>query len=68
MDKEEVKVTKLVFGEEKKVIAYPSTPPSTSMDYRPKNVTDLLLDSIKKITECNTLPFKDIDDCTDVQG
>lgn len=59
VDKEEVKVS----GEEKKVIVEPSTPPSTStMDYKPTNVTDVLLDSIKKITECNALTFKAIDD------
>lgn len=38
------------------------TLPSTStMDYRPTNVIDVLLDSIKKITKCNALAFKAID-------
>lgn len=52
-----------VFGEEKKITVEPSTSPSTStMDFRPTNVTDVLLDSIKKITKCNALAFKAIDE------
>lgn len=46
-------------SKEKKVIAEPST---STMNFRPTNVTDVLLDSIKRITYCNSLAFKAIDD------
>ncbi|XP_059069861.1 uncharacterized protein LOC131859797 [Cryptomeria japonica] len=42
-----------------KIITEPGT---SSLDFRPTNVTDVLLDSTRKITECNALPFKAIDD------
>lgn len=32
------------------------------IEFRPTNVTKVLLDSIKKITECNALAYKAIDD------
>lgn len=36
---------------------------STSLsEFRPTNVTEVLLDSIKKITNCNALAYKEIDD------
>lgn len=61
VNKEVVKVAERVSGEEKKIIAEPSNSPSTStVDFRPTNVTDVLLDSIKKIIECNALAFKAI--------
>lgn len=49
---EVVKVIVQTFGEEKKPIAEPCTPPSTfTMDYGPSKVIDVLLDSIKRITD-----------------
>ncbi|XP_059064685.1 uncharacterized protein LOC131856779 [Cryptomeria japonica] len=49
--------------DDKKLTAEHLTLPSTStMDYKPTNVIGVLLDSIKKITECNALTFKAIDD------
>lgn len=35
---------------------------SSMTEFRPTNVTEVLLDSIKKITECNAQAYKAIDD------
>lgn len=45
--------------ERRKSLQEPST---STMDFKPTNVIDVLLDSIEKITKWNALAFKAIDD------
>lgn len=60
-EKEEVmkEVEPISIEAKQKIITEPST---SAMEFRSTKVTDILLDSIKKITTCNALSFKAICD------